>query len=112
MPVLSSPGVRVDGYSSDAPTLAPISWSWPQRHSVIVVTAAFVVAYTALLISGVKPPLPDVVLTTWPSSSWASIVGTKALIPLTTPITFTSSDQRQSFTWCSQIWPSDPDPMP
>ena len=33
-------------------------------------------------------------------------------MPLTTPITFTSSDQRQSLTWCSQIWPSDPDPMP
>ena len=33
-------------------------------------------------------------------------------MPFTTPITFTSSDQRQSLTWCSQIWPSDPDPMP
>ncbi len=30
----------------------------------MVVTAAFVVAYTALLMSGVNPPLPDVVLTT------------------------------------------------
>ena len=33
-------------------------------------------------------------------------------MPLTTPITFTSSDQRQSLTWCSQIWPSDADPIP
>src|SRR5215207_7171642 len=112
MPVFSMPGVRVDGYSSDAPTLAPTSRSWPQRHSVIVVTAAFVVAYTALLISGVKPPLPDVVLTTWHSSPLARSVGTKASIPFTTPMTLTSSDHRQSLTWCSQIWPSDPEPMP
>ena len=62
--------------------------------------------------SGVNPPLPDVVFTTWPSVSWASMVGTKALIPLTTPMTLTSSDQRQSFTWCSQKWPSEPEPMP
>ncbi len=65
----------------------------------MVVTAALVVVYTALLMSGVKPPLPDVVLTTCPSSPRANIVGTKALIPFTTPITLTSSDQRQSFTW-------------
>src|SRR5436190_21218689 len=101
------PGERVDGYSNDAPIFAPTSCSCSQRHSVIVVTAAFVVAYTALLISGVNPPFPDVVLTTWPSSPEASIVGTNALMPLTTPITLTSSDQRQSLTWCSQIWPSD-----
>ena len=56
--------------------------------------------------SGVNPPLPDVVFTTWPSSSWPSIVGTKALMPFTTPITFTSSDHRQSLTWCSQNRPS------
>src|SRR5829696_751695 len=78
----------------------------------MVVTAALVVAYTALLISGVKPPLPDVVLTTWHSSPLARSVGTKASIPFTTPMTLTSSDHRQSLTWCSQIWPSDPEPMP
>ena len=78
----------------------------------MVVTAALVVAYTALLISGVNPPLPDVVFTTWPSSPLASSVGTNTLMPLTTPITLTSSDHRQSLTWCSQIWPSEPDPMP
>ena len=33
-------------------------------------------------------------------------------MPLTTPITLTSSDQRQSLTWCSHIWPSDADPTP
>ena len=70
---------------------------------MIVVTAALVVAYTALLISGVNPPLLDVVFTTWPSSPCASIVGTNALMPLTTPITLTSRDQRQSLTWCSHI---------
>ena len=47
----------------------------------------------------------------WPSF-WATSVGTKALIPLITPMTFTSSDQRQSLTWCSQKWPSEPDPIP
>src|SRR4051794_23611841 len=103
MPGVNMPGVRVDGESSDAPTLASISRSCPHRHSVMVVTAAFVVAYTALLMSGVKPPLPDVVLTTWHSSPLASSVGTNALMPLTTPITLTSSDHRQSLTWCSQI---------
>src|SRR6478736_4219967 len=78
----------------------------------MVVTAALVVAYTALLISGVNPPLPDVVFTTWQSSPLASSVGTNALMPLTTPITLTSSDHRQSLTWCSQICPSEPDPIP
>ena len=33
-------------------------------------------------------------------------------MPLTAPMTFTSSDQRQSLTWCSHIWPSDADPTP
>ncbi len=78
---------------------------------MIVTTAALVVAYTALLISGVNPPLPEVVFTTWPSFC-ATSVGTNALMPFTTPITFTSSDQRQSLTWCSQICPSEPEPMP
>src|ERR1700722_13450823 len=78
----------------------------------MVVTAALVVAYTVLLIRGVNPPLPDVVFTTCPSSSWASMCGTNALMPFTTPITLTSRDHRQSLTWCSQIWPSDPDPIP
>ncbi len=59
-----------------------------------------------------NPPLPDVVFTTAPSVSWASMVGRNALMPLTAPITFTSSDQRQSLTWCSHIWPSDADPTP
>src|SRR4051794_19522964 len=112
MPVLSTPGELVDGYSNDAPTFAPIWRSCPHRHSVIVTTAAFVVAYTALLIKGVKPPFPDVVFTMWPSVSWASNVGTKELMPFTTPITLTSSDHRQSLTWCSQMGPSEPDPMP
>src|SRR4029079_7344367 len=75
-------------------------------------TAAFVVAYTALLINGVNPPLPDVVFTTWHSSPLASSVGTNASIPFTTPITLTSSDHRQSLTWCSQIWPSEPEAIP
>src|ERR1700751_4707246 len=66
----------------------------------------------ALLISGVKPPFPDVVLTTAPSTSCASMVGTNALTPLMTPMTLTSNDQRQSLTWCSQNCPSDPEPMP
>src|ERR1700722_8403135 len=61
---------------------------------------------------GVKPPLLDVVFTTWPSSPWASRVGTNAWMPFTTPITLTSSDQRQSLTWCSHSWPSDPEPIP
>ena len=61
---------------------------------------------------GVNPPLPEVVFTTAPSVSWASMVGRNALMPLTAPITLTSSDQRQSLTWCSHIWPSDADPTP
>ena len=59
-----------------------------------------------------NPPLPDVVFTTAPSVSWASMVGRNALMPLTAPITFTSSDQRQSLTWCSHICPSDAEPTP
>ena len=33
-------------------------------------------------------------------------------MPFTTPITLTSRDQRQSLTWCSHSWPSDPEPIP
>ena len=33
-------------------------------------------------------------------------------MPLTAPMTFTSSDQRQSLTWCSHIWPSEAEPTP
>ena len=33
-------------------------------------------------------------------------------MPLIAPITFTSSDQRQSLTWCSHICPSDAEPTP
>src|SRR5437763_4971983 len=96
MPVLSTPGDRVDGNSSDALTFAPMLRSWPHRHSVIVVIAALLLAYAPLVISGVKPPLLDVVFTMWPSTSWASSVGTNALRPWITPNTMTSYDQRQS----------------
>ena len=38
--------------------------------------------------------------------------GNGGFTPLITPITFTSSDQRQSFTWWSQNWPSEAEPIP
>jgi len=78
---------------------------------VIVVTAAFVVAYTALFESGANVPLDDDVFTTCPSPC-ASRRGTNTSIPWMTPSTFTSSAQRQSLTWCSQSAPSDPDGIP
>src|SRR5918997_6576775 len=62
--------------------------------------------------SGAMPPLPDDVLTTWPSSPPASIAGTKALMPWITPQTFTSSAQRQSLSVWSHIRPSAPAPTP
>ena len=58
--------MRVDGSISDACTFEPIARSWPHRHSVIVVTAAFVVAYTALFDSGANVPFDDDVFITWP----------------------------------------------
>jgi hypothetical protein len=42
MPVASTPGVGLEGNRHDALTFEPIWRSWPQRHSVSVVTAAFV----------------------------------------------------------------------
>src|SRR5262249_59532455 len=108
MPVLSAPGVRVDGSISDAFTFDPIARNWPHRHSVMVVTAALVVAYTALFESGAKVPLDDDVFITWPSSC-SSRTGTNVLIPWMTPKTLTSTAQRQSFTWCSHSAPSEPD---
>src|SRR4051794_38742647 len=108
MPVFSAPGVRVDGSINDAFTFDPIAVSCPQRHSVIVVTAALVVAYTALFESGANVPFDDDVFITWPSSC-ASNTGTNALMPLITPKTLTSTAQRQSFTWWSHNAPSEPD---
>ena len=58
----------------------------------------------------VEPPFPDVVLTTCPSVSWASIVGRKALMPWTTPIMLTPIAQRQSLISCSHMRPSAPAP--
>src|SRR6185436_20756915 len=108
MPVSSAPGVRVEGSRSDACTGESCVRSWPHRHSVIVVTAALVVAYTVLFDSGAKVPFDDDVFMTWPSSC-SSSTGTKVLIPLITPKTLTSTAQRQSFTWCSHSAPSEPD---
>src|SRR5436190_19876953 len=78
----------------------------------MVVTAAFVVAYTALFDSGANVPFDDDVFTTCPGPPWSRSTGTKVLMPLITPNTLTSTAQRQSFTWCCQSAPSDPDGMP
>ena len=75
---------------------------------MIVVTAALVVAYTALFESGAKVPFDDDVFTTWPSPC-SSSTGTNVLMPWMTPNTLTSTAQRQSFTWCSHSAPSEPD---
>ena len=112
MPVLSAPGVRVDGSSSDTWIGEPADRSCPHRHSVIVVTAAFVVAYTALLESGANVPFDDDVFITWPGSPCSSSTGTNVLMPLITPNTLTSTAQRQSFTWCCHSAPSEPDGIP
>src|SRR4051812_1052974 len=74
----------------------------------MVVTAALVVAYTALFESGANVPFDDDVFMTWPSS-WASSTGTNVLMPWITPKTLTSTAQRQSFAWWSHSAPSDPD---
>ena len=75
---------------------------------MIVVTAALVVAYTALFDSGANVPFDDDVFTTWPSPC-SSSTGTNVLMPWITPSTLTSTAQRQSFTWCSHSAPSEPD---
>src|SRR5437588_10462632 len=100
------------GNSTDAPTLAPTSCSCAYNTSVNVTTAALVTAYCGVPGNGEIPPLPDDVLTTWPSSPCSSIVGTKALMPLMIPHRLTSSAQRQSFSSCSHSLPSAPAPMP
>src|SRR3954447_23373676 len=100
------------GNSTEAPTDAPSSCSWARRHSVSVTTAPLVTAYCGVLGRATMPPLPDDVLTTWHSSPWASIVGTKALIPWITPHTFTANAHDQSLSSCSHRRPSAPAPMP
>ena len=78
----------------------------------MLVTADLVVEYTVLLLSGANVPFDDDVFITWPGPPCSSIAGTNALIPWSTPKTFTSMAQRQSFRWCSQSAPSDPDGIP
>src|SRR5213078_5147765 len=98
------------GKSTDADSFVPSSW--PYRHSVSVITAALVAAYCGVGGSGAMPPLPLEVLTTWPSSSCASITGTNALMPWMTPQTLTASAHSQSRASCSHIGPSAEGPMP
>jgi hypothetical protein len=62
--------------------------------------------------SGATPPLPDDVLTTWPSSPPASMAGTKALMPWMTPHTLTPRAHAQSLTVWSHMRPSAPAPTP
>ena len=78
----------------------------------MVVTAALVVAYTALFDSGAKVPFDDDVFTTCPGPPCSSSSGTNVLMPLITPNTFTSTAHRQSLTWCCHNAPSDPEGMP
>ena len=78
----------------------------------MLVTAALVVAYTALLDSGAKVPFDDDVFTTCPGPPCSSSTGTKVLMPLITPNTLTSTAHRQSLTWCCHNAPSEPDGMP
>ena len=78
----------------------------------MVVTAAFVVAYTALFDSGANVPFDDDVFITCPGPPCSRSTGTNVLMPLITPNTLTSTAQRQSFTWCCHSAPSEPDGMP
>ncbi len=56
------------GNSTDARTVDSARTRCAYNDSVIVTTAAFVVAYTAVSPNGTTPPLPDDVFTTWPVS--------------------------------------------
>src|SRR5207248_4577313 len=78
------------------------AWSCASRHSVRVVTADLVDAYTDAWGIGEIGPSGDDVLMTTPSSPEASIRGTNAITPLATPKTFTPNVQRQSLGVVSQ----------
>src|SRR4051812_20572726 len=100
------------GNSTDAFTCGAFPASCACRHSVIVTTAAFVIAYTGVEGSGESPPLPDDVLITCAGSPCATSVGTKALMPWITPHTFTAVAHPQSVSPYSHIAPSGPEPTP
>src|SRR5579884_938892 len=56
----------------------------------------------------VERPRTEEVLTTWPPSPWASIRGTKAWMPCTTPSRLTPRTQSQSFSVVSVTGPPPP----
>ena len=76
------------------------------------VTAPLLAAYMGVPGKGDRPPLPEDVFTMCPPSPWLRISGTKALMPCTTPITFTPIAQIQSLRSCSHIQPCEPEPTP
>src|SRR5881409_2312465 len=76
--------------------------SCASRHSVTVVTADFVAAYTDACGMGEIGPSGDDVLITTPSSPDASMRGTNSTIPLATPNTLTPKVHRQSLGVVSQ----------
>ena len=75
-------------------------------------TAALLDAYTDAKGTGAKPPSPDDVFTTMPGSPLASMRGTNASEPHTTPNTFTLKHQRQSLGSCSHGFPPPPEVTP
>src|SRR3954463_4307212 len=100
------------GNNTDAFTCGALPASCACRHSVIVTTAAFVIAYTGVDGSGERPPLPEDVLMTCAGSPRAPIPGPNALMPWMTPHTFTAVAQPQSVRPYSHIAPSAPEPTP
>src|SRR4051812_18173061 len=100
------------GNSTDAFTCGALPASCACRHSVIVTTAAFVIAYTGVDGGGDSPPLPDDVLITCAGSPRATIPGTNALMPWMTPHTLTAVAPLPSLRPQSPTPPPAPPPTP
>src|SRR4051794_7953167 len=95
-----------------AETRSPSAASWCASASVKHDTAALLEAYTDANGTGANPPSPDDVFTTTPGSPLASMRGTNASAPHTTPNTLTPKHHRQSFASCSHGFPPPPEVTP